>query len=367
MSTLRSKLAHLDAVGSVPRWRAVARALTLPFEHRFGRGRAGRPLALTWEITNRCNLDCSFCFLQPDLLNGDTDELSSEEALALVDSAARLGAGLYLTGGEPLVRPDLPAIVTRARAHGLRVGLNTNGLLLASERGRRLLDARPSFLLVSPHSLDAGTPTGESERDALAYVARHRNGTRVLLNCVLPHADAEAVVTLARDLALDGVTFQHPTLFSPRIRAAHASAWTRHTGEPDPGLTAPDAPPHGFERSAWLPSSNGIPVWVKPDLSAAELATWYGDGATTIAARCHYPWTDLRVLADGRVVFCQFIQRTLGNVRERPLEAIWNAPDFRRLRRALDDAGGSFPGCARCCKLYRATSRRVIETPETVT
>ncbi len=363
MSTLSSKLAHLDAVGGVPRWRAVARALALPFEHRLGRGRAARPLALTWEITNRCNLDCSFCFLQPALLNDATGELSTAEALEVVDAAARLRAGLYLTGGEPLVRADLAEIVARARARGLRIGLNTNGVLLASERGRRLLDARPTFLLVSPHSLDAGTPTGASEREGLAFLARHRNGTRVLLNCVLPHADTESVVRLARDLALDGVTFQHPTLFTPRLRAEHALAWTRHTGEPDPGLAAPDAPAAGFPRPAWLPSSNGIPVWVKPDLSASELATWYGDGGRTIEARCHYPWTDLRVLADGRVVFCQFIQRALGNVREQPLESIWNSPDFRRLRRALDAAGGSYPGCARCCKLYRATSRRVVEAP----
>ncbi len=359
VSTLVSKLAHLATVGSVPLPRAVARALTLPFEHRFGRGLAARPLAITWEITNRCNLDCAFCFLQPDALNGGGDELATGEALAIVEEAARLGAGLYLTGGEPLIRADLPELVAHARARGVRVGLNTNGLLLAGERGRRLLEAKPSFLLISPHSLDAGTDTGEAERAGLEYAARHRNGTRMLLNCVLPHADGEGALALARRLALDGVTFQHPTLFTPALRARHAAAWTRHTGEPDPGLAAPDAPPRGFTEPAVLPAANGIPVWVKPDLSRAELASWYGDGSTTIRARCHYPWTDVRVLANGDVVFCQFIQRRLGNVRTASLAALWNAPDMRKLRTALDRAGGSYPGCARCCKLYRATGRTV--------
>ena len=112
-----------------------------------------------------------------------------------------------------------------------------------------------------------------------------------------------------------------------------------------------------------LPGPNGIPVWVKPDLDRDERRAWYGDASVTIRARCHYPWTDLRVLASGDVVFCQFIQRTLGNVRDAPLARLWNAPDFRRLRRALDEAGGSYPGCARCCKLYRATGRRVVAAP----
>ncbi len=364
VSTLVSKLAHLAAVGSVPLPRAVARALLLPFEHRFGHGLAARPLAITWEITNRCNLDCAFCFLKPDTLNSAGDELTASEALALVDEAARLGAGLYLTGGEPLIRADLPEIVARARHRGVRVGLNTNGLLLAGERGRRLLEARPHFLLVSPHSLDAGTGTGGAERAGLELAARHRNGTRMLLNCVLPHADTEGALALARRLALDGVTFQHPTLFSAALRASHGAAWTRHTGEPDPGLSAPDAPLHGFTEPATLPASNGVPVWVKPDLSAAERASWYGNGDTTIHARCHYPWTDARILANGDVVFCQFIQRRLGNVRTTALTALWNSPDMRKLRVALDAAGGSYPGCARCCKLYRATGRTVSRSSE---
>ncbi len=93
-----------------------------------------------------------------------------------------------------------------------------------------------------------------------------------------------------------------------------------------------------------------------------EWQAWYGD-ESWISARCHYPWTDIRIQPNGDVVFCQFIERRLGNVREQPLDEIWNAPDYRRLRRALLTAGGSYPGCARCCKLYRASKREVRPQP----
>lgn len=92
------------------------------------------PLHVSWITTNRCNLHCLYCD-HPELAG---DELDARQALALVDALAAAGTvRLSLTGGEPLLREDLPEIIRRAVGHGMIVGLNTNGMLL---------DERPEVL-----------------------------------------------------------------------------------------------------------------------------------------------------------------------------------------------------------------------------
>jgi MoaA/NifB/PqqE/SkfB family radical SAM enzyme len=91
------------------------------------------PLHVSWIVTHRCNLRCAYCD-RPEI---DAAELGPGPALRLVDELADAGcAQLSVTGGDPLVRADLPAILTRARARGLTLKLNTNGLLV-----RKRLDA----------------------------------------------------------------------------------------------------------------------------------------------------------------------------------------------------------------------------------
>ncbi len=90
---------------------------------RFGRP---TPLHVSWVVTSRCNLRCAYC----DRPENDPGELDSTAALKLADDLARAGCvRLSLTGGEPLLRDDLPIIMARARRLGLRMNINTNGLL----------------------------------------------------------------------------------------------------------------------------------------------------------------------------------------------------------------------------------------------
>ncbi|MBZ0270691.1 radical SAM protein [bacterium] len=85
------------------------------------------PLHVSWTVTHRCNLRCAYC----DRPDQKVDELKTPEALRLLDTIANAGcAQLSVTGGDPLVRDDLPLLLARARRHGLRINLNTNGLLV---------------------------------------------------------------------------------------------------------------------------------------------------------------------------------------------------------------------------------------------
>ena len=80
-----------------------------------------------WEITDACNLRCVHC--EADAGRASPDELSTREALRLVDELADAGCKrVCLTGGEPLVRPDWPALARRFVERGVEVTVVSNGL-----------------------------------------------------------------------------------------------------------------------------------------------------------------------------------------------------------------------------------------------
>ncbi|MEC4685179.1 MAG: radical SAM protein [Nitrospirota bacterium] len=79
-------------------------------------------------ITHKCNYKCSYCSLWKDNLR----ELDTIQALNLVDQVADMGCVVYaISGGEPLIRKDLPDILKRIKKRGMIAKIVTNGSLVA--------------------------------------------------------------------------------------------------------------------------------------------------------------------------------------------------------------------------------------------
>jgi heme d1 biosynthesis radical SAM protein NirJ len=83
-----------------------------------------------WNLIRRCNLTCKHCYS----ISADRDfpgELSTAEAFIVMDNLKAFGVPvLILSGGEPLLRPDIFEISARAKAMNFYVGLSTNGTLI---------------------------------------------------------------------------------------------------------------------------------------------------------------------------------------------------------------------------------------------
>src|SRR5213083_3499438 len=97
-----------------------------------------RPLgSLRVSVTDRCNLRCRYCMPEQDYVWLPKQSiLTFEEITRLVGVFASLGvAKVRLTGGEPLLRHDLPRLAAMlARIDGVRdLAMTTNGLLLAKQ------------------------------------------------------------------------------------------------------------------------------------------------------------------------------------------------------------------------------------------
>ena len=102
-----------------------------------------------WNLIRRCNLLCKHCYS----ISGDVDfpgELTTEEVYSVMDDlkAFRVPV-LILSGGEPLLRPDIYDISERAKSLGFYVGLSTNGALIDDDHAIRIRDAGYDYVGIS--------------------------------------------------------------------------------------------------------------------------------------------------------------------------------------------------------------------------
>ncbi len=86
-----------------------------------------------WSVTGRCNFRCRHCYM--DAPDGMLGELSTEEALEMIDQMAECGVlRVDITGGEPLVRKDIWQLIDRILSHHMVIrNFHTNGWLLDDE------------------------------------------------------------------------------------------------------------------------------------------------------------------------------------------------------------------------------------------
>ncbi len=134
----------------------------------------GRPLRnLRVSVTDRCNLRCSYCMPEEDYVWLPREQLLSfEEIVEIVGMFTELGVDkIRLTGGEPLLRKDLPVLVhLLAQNPGVQdLALTTNGLLLAAQ-AQALCDAGLHRVTVSLDTLNRERFTALTRRDAHAPV-----------------------------------------------------------------------------------------------------------------------------------------------------------------------------------------------------
>lgn len=128
--------------------RALARAFRFPHQ----------PVNVHLIVTRRCNLACTYC--------NEYDKVSppvpADDLLRRVDQLAGLGTGIVtISGGEPMLHPDLDAVVARIRARGMIATAITNGYLLTRDRIERLNAAGLDHLQIS---IDNVTPDDVSKK-----------------------------------------------------------------------------------------------------------------------------------------------------------------------------------------------------------
>ena len=127
---------------------------------------------VVWNCTRTCNLKCVHCYAGSDAQR--YDELSTEEAKAMIDDLAAFGAPVLLfSGGEPCVRHDFTELMHYAKDRGMRVVISTNGTLITPELAREFAEVGLSYVGVS---LDGGPETHDRFRGVPGSFAKSMEG-----------------------------------------------------------------------------------------------------------------------------------------------------------------------------------------------
>jgi len=142
------------------------------------------PRLVAWELTRSCNLDCVHC--RAAASRGPYEgELTTEECLRILEEIAQVAKPIIiLTGGEPLLRPDLLEIARRVRELGMRPVLATNGTLLTEELARELKEVGIARVSIS---LDGARPeTHDAFRQVTGAFEGALRGIQILQKVGLP-------------------------------------------------------------------------------------------------------------------------------------------------------------------------------------
>jgi Fe-coproporphyrin III synthase len=311
---------------------------------------------------SRCNCRCIMCDIWKANRNGTS--ISEKDLSGLLGDFRALGVeSVLLTGGEPLMHPNLWALCAALHELPARITLLSTGLLL--ERHAPEIIRHADEVIVSldgsrkVHDRIRGIPdVYQKLADGVAALRRRSPRFPVSARCVvqrLNFPDLPNIITAAHELGLDSISFLAADVSS--------SAFNRPEGWADERvgevcLTAEEAESFAAVIESTIVDHaadfvSGFVVETPAKMRA--LAQYYraanGNGPFP-QVTCNAPWVSGVIESDGTVRPC-FFHRSLGNIREGGIAEILNSPDAIAFRRGLDMRRD--PVCTRCvCTLTMA-------------
>ncbi|QJQ94571.1 MULTISPECIES: pyrroloquinoline quinone biosynthesis protein PqqE [Halomonadaceae] len=330
-------------------------------------GGTGAPLWLLAELTYRCPLQCSYCSNPLDFA-AHQQELTTDEWRDVLRQARAMGAvQMGFSGGEPLVRKDLEALVQEARDLGFYTNLITSGLGLDEARINALRDAGLDHIQISLQAADAdvaaavaGSRKAHAKKLSMARAVKAA-GYPMVLNVVLHRHNIDqldTIIALCDDLGADAVELANCQLYG----WAHLNRTGLLPSEAQ--LQAAEATTQRWREALAARGRDMRLLFVVPD--------YYADRPKA----CMGGWGSIfmTVAPDGAVLPChsaRMLPMQFPTVRDQPLREIWYQSDpFNRFRgdawmpqpcRSCDERDKDFGGCR--CQAFLLTGDPAATDP----
>lgn len=295
-------------------------------------------MTAVWEVTMGCNMRCGHC--GSSCTSGLPDELTTDEALVLIDQIADLGLRwITLSGGEPLMRSDLPLLVQKFTLCGVIVNIITNGWFIDEAIADRLKKSGVSTVAIS---ID-GTEKIHDEIRMKGSFERIVKAVKILKNARI---NVGAVTTVStknidilpqmRRMLIDmGVNLWQIQLAQPMGNLKERPEWVCAPKEIDTIID--------FCYDTWLEG--------KINIRPADCIGYYSqkeriirqkpEASGSIWGGCNAGLRNFGILQNGDILGCTSIRDKSfieGNIREKSLSEIWSDPNsFSWRRKAVKD------------------------------
>jgi len=285
------------------------------------------PLVMSWNVTRECNMKCSHCYINATdkKLN---NELTTQEAKNLMDQIYQVSAPLLiLSGGEPLLRPDILELISYGSKIGLKMGLGSNGSLIDELMAKKLKEAGVATVSVSLDSNIAAQHdefrgvNGAWEKAVQACKVLRKNNVLVQVNTTLTQQNYDQIddiMSLAENI---GVENFHLFFLVPTGR----------------GTKLTDISPEKYEEmiSKTFAKTANHKLNVRPSCAPQfmRIAKDMGLDMRQWIRGCIAGLYYCRIYPNGDVTPCPYLPVKLGNIREKSFKEIWfNSKVFKDLR-----------------------------------
>ncbi|MFC1966492.1 radical SAM protein [Chloroflexota bacterium] len=300
---------------------------------------------VAWELTRSCNLFCAHC-RGSSAPTSFSDELTTKECFSLIEQILEVGRPIIiLTGGEPLVRPDVLQIARYAVNKGLRVAMGTNGTLITEDMATKLKDVPVSRLGISLDFPLAELQdnfrgqVGAFEATMAGIANARRAGIEVQINSTITKLNVNYLDSLlALALEVGAVAF-HPFMLVPTGRAK--------------GLAPVELSPEQYEQTLnWFYDKQtelGDRMFFKPTdvphymrvvkqrerqgQRTGQETSSKRNPANTMTRGCLAGIGFCFVSSQGKVKGCGYLDIEAGDIKEESFGQVWaNSPLFLKLR-----------------------------------
>jgi radical SAM protein with 4Fe4S-binding SPASM domain len=329
----------------------------IPFTQRRG-SVSLPPIELYLETTNRCNLACRTC---PQFFGmaEDPADLSAAHVEQLLDQTPAVRRVVLHGIGEPLLNPELPAIVRAVKSRGAYALFNSNGLLLRGRLMAPLIASGLDELRVSVDSAEPETYKLIRGVDGLGRIFANleRFGAlKVRLGATKPAIslwitgmktnvlELPRLIEKAASIGVAEVYLQR-LVYSGRGIAIEDEALFRRAGAEEVAAV---------QEAGRLARELGVRLRGSGEASRSEELLVDPD-ADVSYRDCRRPWSLMYVTANGNVLPCCIAPFTsvpygdivLGNVFQQSIEEIWNGPRYQDWRRRMlgDEPPEACKGC----------------------
>lgn len=304
------------------------------------------PYLVALNLTRRCNLSCSHCYLDANTRLDEGDEMDSQQLCDLLDEMAQSGVEMVvLTGGEPFLRRDLLTLAQHGSRAGLMVVVGTNGILLNQKRVQQLKEAGVAGVGISLDSLEPerhdafrGQPgCWEAALTGMDYCREAGLPFQIHFSVVEENAhEIEAMISFAREVGATvlNVFFLVCTGRGESFSNIDPAGYERVL---QTVLKADQTPGGVMVRARCAPHFKRIAHQADANSPLTRVQGYDGGGCPAGKRYC-------RITPEGQVTPCPYMPLVAGELSQSSFGEIWQtAPLFKQLREGT--VGGS---CGHC-------------------